>query len=148
MGEREVNLNVSRVSSVVVVISFFLPWIGSDPGFKLVRQALMAFKLAEFNSHWIIVGVAGILFALSPVFFHGLSILATTGKEPEKNAFTFATISLIIWAMPLLYSIGRGDLDADALRLFNVGFYGTLLGQIVGLFASQSAFKRSRGDFG
>ena len=128
------------IGSVIVIVSFFMPWIGSDlsaMGFKIVKLAAGSFKLAKYSQQWILIGTAGLLFALSPIVCHVLNIfIISTRREISK---TVNVIPIAIWATIFLFiSIKLEKPSIPEAEMLSIGFIGTLIGMSIGLIGAFS----------
>ena len=138
------NYSISKtmgyIGSVIVIFSFFMPWIGSDlsaMGFKIVKLAAGSFKLAKYNQQWIVIGTAGLLFMLSPIVCHVLNIFIISTRRYISKAVNI--IPIAIWVIIFLFiSIKLGKPSIPQADMLSIGFIGTLIGMSIGLIGAFS----------
>lgn len=138
------NLQKSSIvplcGSIVVIISFFLPWVGKQIGPQLVETSFGLFKMAEYDSSFLIVGIFILLFILSPVIFHILILVKYFGRNYIDKSLSL--LPLIIWIIEVLIivfyisSSNGGDISIPIGNgpSFGIGAIGTLIGMLITIY--------------
>lgn len=124
--------------SIVVVISFFLPWVGSNAsGSFLAEVSIKSFKLSSKNEEALLINIIVLLFFVSPIFFNALNLFALIIDSKFKTKLIFSLTPMIIWVSIFIYTsikTNRTILPIDE-NMFNIGFYGTLAGMLLGIIS-------------
>ena len=127
---------LAYLGPIIVIISFFLPWIGSSSetlGFKFIQYSFRMFEMAEYKSEFILVGIYILLFFLSPIVCHIIMAIKFYNKKYiSKN---LATTPLIIWIILIIidFILSAVEYDFDPIRIgpnFGIGMILTFIGMI------------------
>lgn len=131
------------VGSLMVVLSFFLPWgsagrfFGMDTsvsGFSIVRFASSILNNGFLRSGDVtLIVFATLLFVLSPVICHAISLLQLLTQTTPLRFFLLFPI--VIWLLEGLYLLFKtqGEL-LRVVEFASVGFIGTVIGMLVAAF--------------
>jgi len=127
--------------SIIVIISFFLPWVGSSielTGPKLVGNSFRMFEMAKYNSEFYLIGIFLLLFLLSPIVCHIINAM-----QFYKHKYMYkdlAIIPLAIWIIEIIiaiiYTASKGEFSlptGDSIN-FGLGAIGTLIGMIITIY--------------
>ena len=129
---------LAYLGPIIVIISFFLPWIGSSSeaiGFKLVETSILMFKPSQYGSSLslILFGIFILLFVLTPLVCHIIMAIQFYNKKYiNKN---LATAPLIIWIILIIiaFILSAVEYDFDPIRIgpnFGIGMILTFIGMI------------------
>lgn len=126
---------VSLVSSIIVAISFFLPWFFFS-GFEWIQA--IGKSLSKSNSKVDIVDVTGLLFFLSPIIAHVINFLLLLSQKKKELRMWTQSIPLVIWIVVLLviFSKANSFLSITDLSRAGIGFILTLVAMIVGIIST------------
>ncbi len=126
---------ISLVCSIIVIISFFLPWLGSSGLWWL--QAI-GVSLSKANSKVGMFDLVGILFILSPIIANAINLLLLLNNREKKIRLITISFPLIIWICVFLYISSKleSSMIPKDLSGVGVGFILTLIGMIVGLIST------------
>ena len=132
---------ITYIGSIIVIISFFLPWVGSSVDFigpKFVGKSFTLFKMAEYNSDFFFLGIFLLLLLLSPIICHIIiAIQFYNHRYINKN---LAITPLVIWVVEIMIAIianaGEGEFSLPMGDGFNfgIGAIGTLIGMIITIY--------------
>lgn len=102
------GLRVSQVFSIVVILSYFLPWAsvffgGKILGYKVLGQAFTGLE-ADRGSIMMFL-----LFA-SPILCHFFNLFVAIGRKNQKASLLVVTIPFIVWVF--VYILGAVKMES------------------------------------
>lgn len=146
----ETAIIIQFIGSIIVIISYFLPWFPKTTGADILQLSIRAFDMARWSNDWIVVGGLGILLSTSPVFFHAINIMVLTAgydsfpARYRHESLACTLIPVVIWVIFILYVIVVGTtsdapsipisslpIDIKTESIFKIGVGGTFLGQLI-----------------
>ena len=132
---------ITILASSCVIISFFLPWVGRLTGPNIVSYSIKAFDMSNWSNEWIIIGIFGLLFALSPIVFHVLNLITIVSGRSRKLCLTCVSLPFLIWvALFVVAALQIGELPILEGGSYKIGFIATIMGQIIALIHQSVSF--------
>ncbi len=129
---------IPYIGSIIVIISFFLPWVGNRLGPQLVGNSFEMFEMAEYSSRFLLLGIFLLLFLISPIICHIIiSIKYYNNNYINKS---LALTPLAIWIVEILIAIISSSDGGDfSMPIgngpgFGIGAIGTLIGMVITIY--------------
>lgn len=138
------NLQKSSIApfcgSIVVIISFFLPWLGNEIGPQIMLYAPKMFKMAEYNSDFLLAGIFILLFTLSPIIIHLIIVINYLNKRFLSKALAISPLAIWLVELAILLANSNGGKNSlvDDIADFDlsIGIIGTFIGMIATIYLS------------
>lgn len=143
-GKQNIEHNLQDFSivplcgSIVVIISFFLPWFGDKIGPQVMMLSTKMFEMADYDSDFFLVGIFILFLSLSPIIVHLIIIINYLIKGFANKLLIISPLA--IWLIELAILLANTDLKSVAGNLsdfeLSIGFIGTFIGMVVTIYLS------------